>query len=91
MPVAALLAMPAAMPLAARQCMWGHYWQCVTQWFPSLNMCVLALLTLHDERFSSMLLDYDLLAPRWLHYACMHPSAEARAVALMVAAELTWP
>lgn len=91
MPVAALFAMPAAMPLAARQCMGGALQTARYAMVPGPEHRVLVLLTLHDERFSSMLLDYDLLAQRRLPYAGMHPLAEALAVALMVAAALTWP
>ena len=41
-------------------------------------MCVLAMLKLQDlDKFSSMFLNYDLLARRCVPYAYVYPFAEA--------------
>jgi glutaredoxin len=61
------------------------------EWFVSFSMCMLALLKLQDvERFSTMFLNYDLLARRWVPYSYIYPFAEALAGVLMVAGALTW-
>jgi hypothetical protein len=60
-------------------------------WFVSLSMVVLALLKLQDvEKFSTMFLNYDLLARAWVPYAYLYPFAEALAGVLMTAGALTW-
>jgi len=60
-------------------------------WFVSLSMCVLAILKLQDvERFSTMFLNYDLLARKWVPYAYLYPFGEALAGVLMTAGVLTW-
>ena len=54
-------------------------------------MCVLALLKLQNvESFSSMFLNYDLLAKRWVPYSYVYPYAEGVAGVLMAAGVLTW-
>jgi glutaredoxin len=59
--------------------------------FISLSMMALAMLKLQDvETFSSMFLNYDLLAQRWVPYAYLYPFAELAAGALMTAMALTW-
>ena len=61
------------------------------EWFISLSMVVLALLKLQDvEKFSSMFLNYDLLARRWVPYATIYPFAEGLAGILMVGGLLHW-
>jgi len=61
------------------------------RWFIALSMCVLAILKLQDvERFSTMFLNYDLLARRWVPYAWIYPFAEALAGVLMLANILNW-
>lgn len=61
------------------------------EWFIAFSMCVLALLKLQDvERFSTMFLNYDLLARRWVPYARIYPFAEALAGVLMVAGVWRW-
>lgn len=86
-PVAALFAMTALMALAVSQAVFGTPLTVrAIEWFIGLSMCVLALLKLQDiERFSSMFLNYDLLAQRWVPYAYLYPFAEATAGVLMVA------
>jgi hypothetical protein len=54
-------------------------------------MVVLALLKLQNvEAFSTMFLNYDLLAKRWVPYSYVYPFAEGLAGVLMVAGALTW-
>ena len=61
------------------------------EWFISLSMIVLAMLKLQDvEKFSTMFLNYDLLARRWVPYATLYPFLEGAAGVLMTADRLTW-
>jgi glutaredoxin len=61
------------------------------EWFIALSMVVLALLKLQDvERFSSMFLNYDLLARRWVPYSYIYPFAEGLAGVLMVGGLMHW-
>ena len=61
------------------------------EWFVAFSMCVLAILKLQDvERFSTMFLNYDLLARRWVPYGRIYPIAEALAGVLMAAGVLRW-
>ena len=54
-------------------------------------MCLLAMLKLQDvEKFSSMFLNYDLLAKRWVPYAYLYPFLEGLAGVLMLGHVLTW-
>lgn len=91
-PVAALFAMTAAMALALSWAVHGTPLTVRTaEWFVALSMCVLALLKLQDvQSFSSMFLNYDLLARRWVPYATLYPFAEGLAGVLMLAGALTW-
>ena len=60
-------------------------------WFIAFSMTVLALLKLQDvEKFSSMFLNYDLLAKRWVPYSYIYPFAEGLAGVLMIAGVATW-
>jgi glutaredoxin len=59
--------------------------------FIAVAMCLLAMLKLQDvERFSTMFLNYDLLARRWVPYGYIYPFAELGAGVLMLAGVLTW-
>ena len=61
------------------------------EWFISLSMCLLAVQKLQDvEQFSTMFLNYDLLAQRWVPYGKVYPFGEALAGILMTAGALTW-
>ncbi|GAA0211653.1 glutaredoxin family protein [Kangiella japonica] len=61
------------------------------EWFVSFAMVLLAMLKLQDvEKFSTMFLNYDLLAKRWVPYGYIYPFAEGAAGVLMVAGTLTW-
>ncbi|VEH31723.1 glutaredoxin [Legionella sainthelensi] len=60
-------------------------------WFISFSMSVLALLKLQNvEGFSTMFLNYDLLAKRWVPYSYIYPFAEALAGILMIAGGFRW-
>ncbi len=91
-PVAALFAMTAAMAMALGVAVHGTVFHgAVIGWFIALSMCVLALLKLQDiGRFSTMFLNYDLLARRWVPYASLYPFAEGLAGVLMLSGRLTW-
>jgi glutaredoxin len=57
--------------------------------FIAFSMCILALLKLQDlESFSTMFLNYDLLARRFVIYAYAYPFAELLAGVLMVSGRL---
>jgi Methylamine utilisation protein MauE len=56
------------------------------EWFIAFSMCLLAMLKLQDvEQFSTMFLNYDLLARRWVPYGYVYPFAELLAGVLMAA------
>lgn len=60
-------------------------------WFVAVSMCLLALQKLRDvESFSSMFLNYDLLARRFVPYAYVYPFAEGLAGLFMLAGVLIW-
>nr|WP_294847960.1 glutaredoxin family protein [uncultured Sphingomonas sp.] len=91
-PVIALFAMTAAMAMAASIAMLGSPFTVhAAEWFIAFSMCVLALLKLQDvESFSSMFLNYDLLAKRWVPYATLYPFLEGLAGVLMISGRLNW-
>lgn len=91
-PIIALFAMMALMAVGAA---WVATGQAVSilaaEWFVSFSMCALAYLKLRDvESFSSMFLNYDLLAKRWVPYGYIYPFAEGLAGILMTAHLLNW-
>nr|WP_314443946.1 MauE/DoxX family redox-associated membrane protein [uncultured Sphingomonas sp.] len=91
-PVAALFGMTAAMALALSFAMFGSPLTVMAgEWFIALSMCVLALLKLQDiEKFSSMFLNYDLLARRWVPYSYAYPWLEGLAGVLMLSGAAMW-
>ncbi|MET0363298.1 MAG: glutaredoxin [Sphingobium sp.] len=91
-PVILLFAMTALMAMAVSHAAMGSAFTVMAaEWFVSLSMCVLALLKLQDiERFSTMFLNYDLLARRWVPYGTLYPFAEGLAGVLMTAHALDW-
>jgi glutaredoxin len=91
-PVIALFAMAALMALAASWASFGALGTVqAAEWFIAISMCLLALQKLKDvSSFSTMFLNYDLLAQRWVPYAYVYPFAEALAGVLMVAGALMW-
>ncbi|MBU1754823.1 glutaredoxin [Patescibacteria group bacterium] len=91
-PVVVVFATTALMALAVSYATYGNLLTLQTvQWFIALSMMVLGMLKLQDiESFSSMFLNYDLLARRWVRYGYIYPYAELGAGALMVAGALSW-
>jgi glutaredoxin len=91
-PVAALFGMTAAMALALSVAVHATpFTMQAAEWFIALSMCVLALLKLQDiGKFSSMFLNYDLLARRWVPYASLYPWLEGLAGVLMLSGTLKW-
>jgi glutaredoxin len=90
--VVAVFVVAALMALATS---WAAFGSLATiqaaEWFIAFSMCILALLKLQDvESFSSMFLNYDLLARRWVPYSYVYPFAELLAGVLMVAGALMW-
>lgn len=86
-PVIALFAMAALMALSTS---WAAYGSVFTiraaEWFIAFAMCLLALQKLKDvESFSTMFLNYDLLARRWVRYGYVYPLVEGLAGVLMIA------
>lgn len=61
------------------------------EWFVALSMAILGMLKLQDIRsFSTMFLNYDLLAQRWVPYGFVYPFAEAGAAILMLSGSLVF-
>ena len=60
-------------------------------WFISVSMILLGMQKLRDvESFSTMFLNYDLLARNWVPYAYIYPFVETGAGILMTGMILTW-
>ena len=91
-PVLAVFAAAAALALAVSHAAFDTPFTIrAGEWFIAFSMVVLAMLKLQDvERFSTMFLNYDLLAKRWVPYAYLYPFAEFAAGALMAARALDW-
>ena len=91
-PVIAIFAMSAAMALAVSWYALGTVLSVRTlEWFAAIAMSVLAIQKLQDvEAFSTMFLNYDLLARRWVRYGYIYPFGEAIAGVLMIAGALTF-
>ena len=91
-PVLAIFAVSALMGLAMS---WAAYGDSLTirtvEWFIAISMCVLAVQKLQDiESFSTMFLNYDLLARKWVRYAYLYPFGEALAGILMISGSMVW-
>ena len=91
-PIIALFTMTALMAMAASFAITGNVFTIrAAEWFIGFSMVVLSLLKLQNiETFSTMFLNYDLLAKRWLPYSYIYPFAEGAAGVLMVAGALSW-
>jgi glutaredoxin len=91
-PVLAVFASAAALALAASFAAFGTVLTIRSaEWFVAFAMVLLAMLKLQDvEKFSTMFLNYDLLARRWVPYAKIYPFAEFIAGTLMAAHALNW-
>jgi glutaredoxin len=90
-PVLAVFAVAALMALAVSQAAFGTLLTMrAAEWFIAFSMSLLAMLKLRDvETFSTMFLNYDLLARRWVPYGYIYPFAELAAGVLMAAGVLT--
>jgi len=91
-PVVAIFAVAFLMGLAVS---WAAFDTVLTiralEWFVAISMCLLAIQKLQDvESFSTMFLNYDLLASRWVRYSYLYPYGEAVAGILMIAGALMW-
>jgi glutaredoxin len=91
-PVIAIFSVAFLMALAVS---WSAFGSVLTvrafEWFIAISMCILAIQKLQDvESFSTMFLNYDLLARRWVRYGYLYPFGEALAGVLMIAGALIW-
>ena len=91
-PVIAIFSVAFLMALAVSWAAFGDiFTERALQWFIAISMCFLAVQKLKDvESFSTMFLNYDLLARRWVRYGYVYPFAEALAGILMIAGALIW-
>lgn len=91
-PIIALFSMTALMALAVSYGVSGQAFTIqAAEWFIAFSMIMLAILKLQDiSRFSTMFLNYDLLARRWVPYATLYPFAEGLAGVLMAGHILPW-
>jgi len=91
-PVIAVFAAAAALALAVSQAAFADPFTArALEWFVAFAMVILAMLKLQDvEKFSTMFLNYDLLAKRWVPYGYIYPFAEFAAGMLMAARALDW-
>ena len=91
-PVIAIFSVALLMGLAVSWYVFGTIFTIqALEWFIAISMCVLAIQKLQDvESFSTMFLNYDLLARRWVRYGYVYPFAEALAGILMIAGALMW-
>ncbi|MGB3471439.1 MAG: MauE/DoxX family redox-associated membrane protein [Erythrobacter sp.] len=90
-PVIILFAVAAATALALSIGVLGTItWQTLG-WFISISMILLGMQKLRDvESFSTMFLNYDLLARKWVPYGYVYPWVETGAGILMTGMLLTW-
>lgn len=91
-PIVAVFSVAFAMGLAMSWAAFGTVFSLrALEWFVAISMCILAILKLRDlESFSTMFLNYDLLARRVVRYAYVYPFAEALAGVLMIAGAFLW-
>lgn len=90
-PVIFLFAVAAATAVALSVGLLGAItWQTLG-WFISVSMILLGMQKLRDiESFTTMFLNYDLLARRWVPYAYVYPWVETGAGILMTGLLLPW-
>ncbi len=91
-PVIALFSIAAALAISLTWLINGRVFVPQTiSWFISIAMVLLGLQKLQDlEKFSTMFLNYDLLAQKWVRYGYIYPFVEAGAGLLMLAGALIW-
>ena len=87
-PVIAIFAVAALIALAMSWLIGGSWWMVVPR-FAATAMVLLGLQKLQDvESFSTMFLNYDLLAQKWVPYGYAYPFLETGAGILMIASVL---
>ncbi|MEJ8566584.1 glutaredoxin [Elongatibacter sediminis] len=91
-PVIALFSVALLMALALSWAVFGSLLSVRGgEWFIAISMTLLGVQKLQDvESFSTMFLNYDLLARRMVRYGYVYPFAETLAGVLMIAGALTW-
>ncbi|MFN3620607.1 glutaredoxin family protein [Sphingorhabdus sp.] len=91
-PVIALFAITALMAAATSYAVYGSPVTIrAVEWFIAFSMSILAMLKLQNvDKFSTMFLNYDLLARRWVPYGRIYPFAEGLAGVLMISGALNW-
>lgn len=91
-PVVAIFAVSFAMALAASWATYGSIQSVrAIELFVAFSVCILAIQKLQDlESFSTMFLNYDLLAQRVVRYGYVYPFLEAAGGVLMIAGALKW-
>ncbi len=91
-PVIAIFSVTALMAIFAAHVATGAWLSTRTaEWFIAFSMCALAIQKLQDvETFSTMFLNYDLLARRWVRYGYVYPFGEVLAGVLMIGGVLNW-
>lgn len=91
-PIIAIFSTAFLMALAVAWVALDTLWSIRTlEWFVAIAMCLLGLQKLKDlESFSTMFLNYDLLAQRQVRYGYVYPFAETFAGILMLAGALIW-
>ncbi|MFP1131083.1 MauE/DoxX family redox-associated membrane protein [Asticcacaulis sp. W401b] len=91
-PVIAVFALMALLALSVSYAVFGTpFTGRAAEWFIAFSMVALSMLKLQNvETFSTMFLNYDLLAKRWVPYGYIFPFAEGGAGLLMAAGALSW-
>ncbi|MEF2073584.1 glutaredoxin [Consotaella aegiceratis] len=91
-PVIAIFSVAFLMALAVSWAAFGTIFTVrALEWFVAISMCLLGVQKLQDvESFSTMFLNYDLLARREVRYAYLYPFGETLAGILMIAGALIW-
>ncbi|WP_347332228.1 glutaredoxin [Marinimicrobium locisalis] len=91
-PIVAIFSTAFLMALALAWAALDTLWSIRTlEWFIAISMCLLGLQKLKDlESFSTMFLNYDLLAQKQVRYGYVYPFAETFAGILMIAGALIW-
>lgn len=91
-PVIAIFSVALLMALAISSLVYGAVFSGrALEWFVAISMTLLGIQKLQDvESFSTMFLNYDLLAQRWVPYGYLYPFGETLAGVLMIAGALIW-
>jgi len=91
-PIIAIFSVAFLMGLAVSWAAFGTIFTIrAVEWFVAIAMTLLGIQKLQDiESFSTMFLNYDLLARRWVRYGYLYPFGETLAGVLMIAGALIW-